>query len=457
MVSVARPEAPGKILIVGVWRDRVAFTWDYRTFNFRSAILKAAKDLFPGTKVTKVELIAPGATVERPYPDLSFVQAHVGITTDILGASAIMNLILTANGWKIWTLNTVIERLNDFPELASKDGHMVGPRSWSAQRALDNELVDVEPDVLIIGGGQNGLMTAHRLKALGVRALVVERNARVGDNWRGRYEALSLHFPHWADHFADFPYPRHWPTYTPAEKLADFFEWYVSAMELPVWTSSTVSACTQANGEWTIEVTRADGRKRTFHPKQVIMATSLCGVPYIPTIKGQKDFRGVVYHSTTHTTARNYLGKRVLVVGTSSSGFDAAYDFARAGIDVTLLQRSPTFIMSLTHSVPRIIGTYEPAADGTRPDIEIADRIANSMPLGPGEEMGRRLGAELADLDHNLLLALEKRGFRTWRGQRNTATQTLGFTRNGGFYFDAGACDQIINGNIKVQQGSITK
>lgn len=41
-------------------------------------------------------------------------------------------------------------------------------------------------------------MLGARLKALGVNALIVERNKRIGDNWRGRYEALSLHLPHWA-------------------------------------------------------------------------------------------------------------------------------------------------------------------------------------------------------------------------------------------------------------------
>jgi hypothetical protein len=44
---------------------------------------------------------------------------------------------------------------------------------------------------------RSGLMTAARLKALGVNALIIERNSRIGDNWRGRYEALSLHLPHW--------------------------------------------------------------------------------------------------------------------------------------------------------------------------------------------------------------------------------------------------------------------
>ncbi|OCF32107.1 flavin-containing monooxygenase [Kwoniella heveanensis BCC8398] len=439
----------------GVWRDRALITWDYRTFNFREAILKAAADLLPKTPISKVTLIEPTPIVERPYPDLSFVQAHFGLETDIAGGSAVANLILTKNGWKIWTLNTAIESLRGFPEIPERDGHMTGPHSWQAQRELDTAMDNAEPEVLIIGGGQNGLMLAARLKAVGVSSLIVERNGRIGDNWRGRYEALSLHLPHWADHFAYMPYPNHWPTYCPAAKLADWFEWYVSAMELHVWTNSKVAGAKQAaDGSWSIEIERDGKIKRTFHPKQLVMATSLAGLPYAPNIPGAEEFKGVIKHSTEHDSSRGWEGKKVLVVGTSSSGFDTAFDFARRKIDVTLLQRSPTYIMSLTHSVPRILAAYKPV-NGKRPDLDVADRIAYSMPVGPGEEMGRRLGKELTELDHDLLQAMEDRGFKTWRGQRSTSTQTLGYTKNGGFYFDAGACEQIINGNIKVEQGYI--
>lgn len=101
------------------------------------------------------------------------------------------------------------------------------------------------------------------------------------------------------------------------------------------------------------------------------------------------------------------------------------------------------------------MGVYKSDENGKRLDIDVADRIAHGMPVGPGEELGRRLGEELTELDHDLLQALEDKGFKTWRGQRNTSTQTLGYTKAGGFYFDAGACTQIIEGKIKVEQGYI--
>lgn len=41
-------------------------------------------------------------------------------------------------------------------------------------------------------------MMAARLKSLGVPTIIIEKNKHIGDNWRQRYEYLSLHFPHWA-------------------------------------------------------------------------------------------------------------------------------------------------------------------------------------------------------------------------------------------------------------------
>ncbi|KAM0749427.1 FAD/NAD(P)-binding domain-containing protein [Meredithblackwellia eburnea MCA 4105] len=439
----------------GVWRDRLSFTFDYRTFNWRENILKAATDLFPKVQATNLTFLTPKPTIQRPYPDLAYLQFVISFDTELLNNHAVANAVLTAEGWKLWTLNTVAEELHKFPEVPPQDGHMTGSISWESQREKDdNEAV---PEVLIIGGGQCGLMTAARLKALGVRTLVIERGERVGDIWRKRYEYLSLHFPSWADHYPYFPYPKGWPTYTPAQKMGIFMEWYAHALELPVWTSSNVtSASVDSEGRWTVEVNKGGNEQRVLYPKQVIMATSLCGVPMTPVIPGMESFKGgVIRHSSEHDSSRNFVGKKVLVVGTSSSGFDTAFDCARRGIDVTLLQRSPTYIMSLTHSVPRAIGGYEPDSKGKNPDTEEQDRLWFATPVGPGEELAARNAEVLENLDRELLDGLNAKGLRTWRGQRGTGNFTLGQTRNGGFYFDAGACEQILNGNIKVEPGYI--
>ena len=67
--------------------------------------------------------------------------------------------------------------------------------NWSAALVQERSYTDRNPTILIIGGGHCGLEIAARLKYLGVDALIVEKNERIGDNWRKHYEALSLHDP----------------------------------------------------------------------------------------------------------------------------------------------------------------------------------------------------------------------------------------------------------------------
>lgn len=90
--------------------------------------------------------------------------------------------------------------------------HEAGPgaKNWLELRKETVKFEKSDPTVLIIGGGQNGLMLAARLGALGIPALIVEKNPEIGDNWANRYHNLVLHDPVFADHFPYLPYPPHW-------------------------------------------------------------------------------------------------------------------------------------------------------------------------------------------------------------------------------------------------------
>lgn len=90
--------------------------------------------------------------MSRPYPDFSQLQFVVSFETEVVTASAVINAVLTKDGWKIYTMHTVAESLKQFPEQAAADGHMTGITSWESQRSETINTVD--PEVLIIGGGQ---------------------------------------------------------------------------------------------------------------------------------------------------------------------------------------------------------------------------------------------------------------------------------------------------------------
>ncbi|KAI9573920.1 hypothetical protein HD554DRAFT_2035056 [Boletus coccyginus] len=123
----------------------------------------------------------------------------------------------------------------------------------------EREFLDEEPTiVIVVGGGKSGLDVVARLKMLGINALVVERNQRVGNNWRERYAALCLHDPVWYDHIPYLPFPPSWPVYTPALKLVDWLESYAHSLELNVWTSATVASIQRETGDsgkrWVVQV-----------------------------------------------------------------------------------------------------------------------------------------------------------------------------------------------------------
>ncbi|KAH9920544.1 FAD/NAD(P)-binding domain-containing protein [Epithele typhae] len=445
------------LFIPDAWfRDMLALTWAFRTFHGQAKIRPFLTDRLAASKISDWAL--GDVRLDTPYPDLAWVLARFTFKTETGICSGYFRLIPTPNGeWRGWTFYTNLEELKGFPE-ATGPLRSFAPNhgKWVAQREREREFADADPTVLIIGGGQSGLGVAARLKMFGVSALVVEKNPRVGDQWRNRYQALCLHDPVWYDHMPYLPFPPTWPVYTPAQKLAGWLEHYAEALELNVWTSSTVIKARQdANNQWDVTVKRADGTERVLHVHQVISAIGLGGNnPFIPKIPGQEEYQGTVLHSTQHGSAKDHLGKKVIIVGAATSAHDVAADYAEHGVDVTIYQRDSTYIMSTKNGMPGFLGHIW--WEGRGPTDE-ADRIDASLPTLLSEEYSKRLNLEIAAKDKTLLDDLHKIGFRTHFGPDGKGFLAMARRRGGGYYLDVGASQMMIEGKIKLKNDSAIK
>lgn len=153
---------------------------------------------------------------------------------------------------------------------------------------------------------------------------------------------------------AYLPFPKNWPQFTPKDKLGDWFEAYSSLMELNVWTETTLASASyeDSTAEWAVDLIRK-GTRRRIRPHHVVFCTGHAGEPLIPTFPGQQDFKGLVYHGSQHEDASKWAvkGKKVLIVGTGNSGHDIAENFYQNGAEVTLLQRSGTYVLTLDKGV----------------------------------------------------------------------------------------------------------
>ncbi|KAL2070126.1 hypothetical protein VTL71DRAFT_14806 [Oculimacula yallundae] len=407
------------------------------------------------TSPAKLTPLDPNGTINCILAPLSFTTDHgsgTGLARWIIDVSS-------SNQWRIYTLFTTLTNLTNSPFLtgstrpeSAKPASLPPSLNWFEWRAQQREFLHEEPAVLIVGAGHSGLMTAARLKMLGVNALVVDCNERTGDCWRLRYRDLVLHDPCWMNEVPYLKYPPSWPVLTPKDKMADFLEYYETALDLDLWNSTQLISSTWDGVKkvWTVVLERTQNGKitrRTLHPRHLVQATGLNGEPRIPSIPNKSSFSGTILHSTQFTSALPFAGKKLIVVGTGTSGHDISQSLHRAGASVTIVQRSPTFVLSLSSTHTMVRRTYNEETD-----IEIADNQMMSLPTTLFKRVGSSASANLAPLNQDLWNGLEKAGFKTIsKGQELPSLLSLTIQRAGGFYIDIGASSLIASGSINVK------
>jgi cation diffusion facilitator CzcD-associated flavoprotein CzcO len=441
------------------WRDVLALSWKLQTLNGADAILRELPALARRAAPKHFQIDpdrAPPRRVARA--GTASVEAIIKFETKLGRGHGILRLIPDAtdgNRPKAWTLLTALEELKGFEEQQgvtrprgqaySRDFR--GP-NWLDQRKASIAYSDRDPTVLVVGGGQAGLSIAARLKQLKIDTLIIDREPRIGDNWRKRYQALTLHNQVQVNHLPYMPFPPNWPVYIPKDKLANWFESYVDAMELNFWTGTEFISGTydEAQGRWNVELRRADGSTRGMQPRHIVMATGVSGIPNLPDIPSLKNFSGQTVHSSRYDDGENWNGKRAIVIGTGNSGHDIAQDLHSSGAEVTLVQRSPTLITNIEPSAQLAYAAYN---EGTLDDNDL---IATSMPLTLARRSHQLMTEQSKKLDQPLLDALERVGFKLDYGEHNTGWQFKYLTRGGGYYFNVGCSDLVASGAIKLKQ-----
>ena len=449
--ALFRPEAH--------WRDLLALTWQVKTVSGAANIVDALKDHGSGAG-------AAGFGIDpRRSPPRKVTRAGTGAIEAIFrfetgGARANGLVRLIADGatgqtYKAWTLLTAIDELKGFEETTgsrrpkgeaySRDFH--GP-NWLDRRKAAAAYADRDPAVLVVGGGHAGLSIGARLKQLNVDALIVDRESRVGDNWRTRYHALTLHNQVHVNHLPYMPFPANWPSYIPKDKLAGWFEAYAEAMELDFWTGTEFAGASYDEDaqRWTVDLRQGEGRTKTLHPKHIVMATGVSGIPNLPDIPSLKNFAGKVLHSSQYGDASEWAGRNVLVIGTGNSGHDIAQDLHANGAKATLVQRSPTLIVNIEPSAQLPYALY-----GEGIPLEDCDLITASMPLALMRASHRMMTKQARELDKPLLDDLARAGFKL-DTKDETGWQFKYLERGGGYYFNVGCSNLIVERKVRLAQ-----
>ena len=442
------------------WRDVIALTWDIKTFQGRKAIEAMLANYCEASGLRNFHIVG-----QPQYEALAgfgpTIEMFIGFETDSIIGRGYLRLVSEADSGDrhlAVTLLTNADELKGFSEKSLLNRNREAVRgtkdtdNWLDKRISDRSYAGRDPRVLIIGAGQAGLTVAARLRQLDVDTLVIDRMGRVGDNWRNRYHSLTLHNEICANHLPYLPFPENWPVFIPKDKLANWMEFYADSMEINVWTNTTFldGEYDEHEKRWTARLQLEDGQIRVMRPTHVVMAVGVSGKPNVPEFANKNCFKGIILHSSQHSSDVDVSGKKVLVVGSGTSAHDIAQDSYLRGADVTMLQRSSTTVVSIDQSA-LAYSAYR-KNEGVRP-VGDTDLIVAAVPFDLLRRLHGPLSRKMAAADRRLLNGLRQVGFQLDNGEDDTGFFLKLVRYLGGYYIDVGASELIIQGKIKLKSG----
>jgi putative flavoprotein involved in K+ transport len=442
------------------FRDNGALTWDYRQFHGRDSVvttlLGLAKELSPHNFRLSADWPEPHVMGEG---DAAIIEGFLDFETKHGRCVLVLNALPAASEDEpTIKARAIFTRLEGLSTIHTPDPHPRGRgytpsvpgQTWKEHRAVAQSYEGSDPDVIVVGAGQSGLVTAAYLRRFGVDVLNIDRYDRVGDSWGRRYASLALHNPVEMNGFPFLPFPPHYPEYLSKDLMSEWLDIYARYMDLNVWTATEFSHAKydEKENRWAAVVRDRDGTERTINPRHIVMATGgIGGRPAVPDLPGLGSFAGKVMHSSQFTDGAEYGIKRAVIVGVATSAHDIARNLVENGVEVTMLQRSPVVITNVDTANLAYAGYIDPTQTTDLVDIRYGIGLIN-----PLRELASQAFHKIAkEMDKNLLDRLEAAGLQLGDGVDNQGFLDLFLRTGGGYYLNTGTSEFIADGTIKIQ------
>jgi cation diffusion facilitator CzcD-associated flavoprotein CzcO len=224
------------------------------------------------------------------------------------------------------------------------------------QEAKGSEAPAEHFNVLIVGAGLSGIGAAHHLqeRCPGKSYAIFEAREDIGGTWDlFRYPGIrsdsDMHtlgycFRPWteAKSIADGPSILRYVRDTAREGGIDRRIRLRHRVVSAAWSS--------AEGRWTVEAERGDGGETVTVSCDFLFMNSgyyRYDEGYTPEFPGRERFEGEVVHPQHWPEGFDYAGKRVVVIGSGATAVTLVPAMAAEAAHVTMLQRSPTDVVSM--------------------------------------------------------------------------------------------------------------
>lgn len=190
--------------------------------------------------------------------------------------------------------------------------------------------------VVIVGGGQSGLVAARAAVDAGLRPVVLEAGERPVGSWPRYYDSLRLFSPTQFNSLPGRLFPGDPDDYPARDVVVDYLAHYAQGLDVEIRAKSCVTAVKSSGAGFTVHI--ADGD--TLSAAGVVAASGSFSNPYVPRLPGQEAFAGELLHVADYRRPEAYAGRRVVVVGAGNSAVQVGYELAQVAT-TTLATRHP--------------------------------------------------------------------------------------------------------------------
>lgn len=202
--------------------------------------------------------------------------------------------------------------------------------------------------VIVVGAGLSGLVMGYRLKQAGVPFTIVEKNDGPGGTWyENRYPGARVDVP---SHCYSFSFTRDWAwpeLFSPWPVLRRYFAEMADRLGVTPFirygTQVTRAVYDEATKEWAVSLQSTAGEE-TRRVRVLVSAVGQLNRPLIPTIDNADAFQGQCFHTSRWPEGTEVAGKKIIVIGTAATALQLIPELATMGADVTVFQRSPTWV-----------------------------------------------------------------------------------------------------------------
>jgi cation diffusion facilitator CzcD-associated flavoprotein CzcO len=211
-------------------------------------------------------------------------------------------------------------------------------------------------DVLVVGAGISGICAGYHLQTScpDRTYAILEARDRIGGTWDlFRYPGIRSDSDMYTLGFSFKPWTNPKAIadgWSIIEYLRETAEEHGIDRRIRFGHRVTRASWSSEDARWTVEVERAEeGDVVRFTCGFLFMCSGYYDYAegYTPEFPGTERFAGRIVHPQKWTDDIDYAGKRVVVIGSGATAVTLVPEMAKDAAHVTMLQRSPTYIISM--------------------------------------------------------------------------------------------------------------